>query len=530
MANYFTFESYHLINKVFISLIDLLGILLISWVYLVNPKKKINRLFCFFAGSILFWASAGYFLNFSRTFNRALFWAKFAPSAVFIFLIAFYFFAINFPRERRTPSRINKIIGLLGCVLALLTFFSNFIVADIQFTEWGVNPIFTQFGRIGFYSTVILFTFFAIAQILKRYFTLLKEEKLRVQYFLMGLFIFVIMNLIFNVALPLWRDSIQYWQFGNYSAIFLLGFTAYAIVKRELFGIKVVLTTLLVGLIATLLFLDALLLTENWTIRLIKGIILVIFLYFGYLLIKSVFGEIKRREEVEKLSRAKSEFISIASHQLRTPLTAIQGYVSMILEGTYGSLSEKIQKPMENVHSSSERLIKLVDDLLNVSRIETGKIEVKFETASLENLIASVVEELKGTAKKKGIYLKWEKPEETLPKISIDKDKIRQVVLNVIDNAIRYTNEGGVTVNLKQENSNLRITVKDTGEGLTRYELSKMFESFSRGAAGTRLYTEGVGLGLYIARRFVEMHNGKIWAESRGRRKGSTFYIELPIK
>jgi signal transduction histidine kinase len=144
-------------------------------------------------------------------------------------------------------------------------------------------------------------------------------------------------------------------------------------------------------------------------------------------------------------------------------------------------------------------------------------------------MMASIVEELKGVVKAKNIYLKWEKPKEPLPKISVDRDKIRQVITNVIDNAIRYTEHGGITVKSRSLESKIQIVISDTGVGLTKYETSKMFESFSRGAAGTRLYTEGVGLGLYIARRFIEMHNGKIRAESKGKGKGSTFYIELPL-
>ena len=161
---------------------------------------------------------------------------------------------------------------------------------------------------------------------------------------------------------------------------------------------------------------------------------------------------------------------------------------------------------------------------------------MQIEKTSLEEIITSVVEELKNAAKEKNIYLKWEKPEKPLPKISVDREKLRQAIMNVIDNAIRYTEKGGVTIkseirNPKSETQGkIIIEVKDTGTGLTKYELSKMFESFSRGAAGTRLYTEGVGLGLYVAKKFVEMHNGKIWAESKGKGKGSTFYIELPIK
>jgi len=235
-------------------------------------------------------------------------------------------------------------------------------------------------------------------------------------------------------------------------------------------------------------------------------------------------------EELKKLDKAKSEFISIASHQLRTPLTAVKGYISMMQEGTYGKMPEKMEKPLDNIYTSNERLIKLVNDLLNVSRIEAGRMEMKSEKISLEQMISSVVEELSSVAKGKKVYLKWEKPKEPLPKISIDRDKMRQVIMNVIDNAIRYTEKGGVTVKVKELDDKIQIITSDTGVGLTKSELTKMFESFSRGAAGTRLYTEGVGLGLYVARRFTEAHGGKIWAESKGKGKGSTFYIELPIK
>ena len=289
-------------------------------------------------------------------------------------------------------------------------------------------------------------------------------------------------------------------------------------------------TTIFVVLIGILLGLDALIFTPQVYLQLFKGLILAIFLYFGYLLVKSVLREIKQREEIEKLSKAKSEFISIASHQLRTPLTAIKGYISMILEGTYGKLPKKAERPVEDVYKSNERLIQLVNNLLSVSRIESGKMEMEREKTSIEDLISSVINIFKIEAKKKGIFLKFEKLEKPLPEILIDSDKIREVISNLIDNAIKYTDKGGVTINLKILNSKLQIQISDTGIGMTKDEISKVFESFSRGAAGTRLYTRGVGLGLYVARRFVEMHQGKIWVESRGKGKGSTFHIELPMK
>jgi len=238
----------------------------------------------------------------------------------------------------------------------------------------------------------------------------------------------------------------------------------------------------------------------------------------------------KAYDELKELDNAKSEFLSIASHQLRTPLTAIKGYVALLLGGSYGKITKKSKIPIENINKSSERLIKLVNELLNVSRIEAGKMEINFEQVSLEEVINSVIEELKYQAESKKLYLKKEEPKVLIPKISIDKDKIKQAIMNVLDNAIKYTNKGGIIIKTKTDNSKITVEIFDTGEGMTQEEIHKLFKSFSRGSAGSKFFVDGTGLGLFIARRFIEIHGGKIWAESPGKGKGSAVFIELPIK
>ena len=170
-----------------------------------------------------------------------------------------------------------------------------------------------------------------------------------------------------------------------------------------------------------------------------------------------------------------------------------------------------------------------MEDLLSVSRIESGKIGLTPEMASLEDIIDGAIRDLNPVAQKKSISLEWQKPETALPKISIDKAKIREAILNIIDNAIKYTEQGRVTIKSQITNNKLQISVSDAGVGMTKEEISHLFESFSREAAGRRLWAGGTGLGLYTARKFVEMHQGKIWAESEGKDKGSTFYIELSL-
>jgi signal transduction histidine kinase len=519
-------------------IINLTAVLPIFWVYVGGGLRKIeNKLFCLLTIAFLTWINGGYFFAYSEDLGQAILLGRLLLGMVFISLVILYIFLGYFPEKDEKIISSSRLIISLSAIIFFLIVFTNLVVRNVELTKWGMNPVYHPIGSIFFYILLIFLVVFIFKRIFKKYFTLRKIEKLKIQYFLIGLFIFLLMNLVFNVFLPLSRGTIQYWQFGNYSVIFLLGFTAYAIVKRELFDVKVALTSVFIGLIALLLFLDILIFTEELWLRVAKGGILAMFLGFGWLLIKSVTREIEQRErlaeayiKLQQLGKAKTEFLSIASHQLRTPLTTIKGYISMMLEKTYGAVPEKMTRPLESIYTSNERLIKLVNDLLNISRIEAGRIEINIEKLAPEEVIKEAIDDLKPIAKEKNLYLKFEEPEKPLPKISLDKEKIRQVIMNIMDNAIKYTEHGGATVKLQSIDHKLQIIISDTGDGLSREEIPHLFTSFTRGKAGTRLWVEGAGLGLYIAKRFVEMHNGKIWAESPGRGRGSIFYIELPIE
>jgi signal transduction histidine kinase len=326
---------------------------------------------------------------------------------------------------------------------------------------------------------------------------------------------------------------------------FLLPFliaTSVAILGYKIINVKVI-TAALFTFVLIIINLYEFVSVRTYFDLIIRLMIFIGIIAFGVFLIRSVLGEVKRREElaelnkrlqlayeeVDRLSKAKSEFISIVSHQLRAPLTAIKGYVSLMIDGTYGKVDEKLLKPLKNVYISCERLIRLINDLLNISRVEAGKMEFNPQEERLEEIIESVVEELKVNAKKKNLYLEWKKPLVSLPLIYLDREKIRDVLINLIDNSIKYTKSGGVSVELGIFGNNVRIFVKDTGEGMDKNDLEKIFDIFSRGSTGKKIDTEGAGLGLYIVKKFVEMHKGKVWAESGGKGKGSTFIVELPI-
>jgi signal transduction histidine kinase len=235
-------------------------------------------------------------------------------------------------------------------------------------------------------------------------------------------------------------------------------------------------------------------------------------------------------DRLAQLDKAKSEFLSIASHQLYTPLTAIKGYLSMVQEGDYGKVSVKQQPIMEILYQSSERLIELIKNLLDVSRIESGRLELSLRSVDLAKMAQEIVTELSPNAKKKNLVLNFHQSEAGMPHVVADSQRIRQVVLNVVDNAIKYTNSGQVDVRVIREDDFLTFSVQDTGKGVTAEDIGRLFVKFTRVGGAEKYHTDGSGLGLYVARKICREHHGDIWVDSPGLGRGSTFFVRLPIE
>lgn len=233
-------------------------------------------------------------------------------------------------------------------------------------------------------------------------------------------------------------------------------------------------------------------------------------------------------EQLKKIDQEKSDFVSLASYHLRTPLTIIKSYISSVLSGQGGAVPQEMQRPLQIVQDSNENLIEFTNELLDVTRVESGTMETKFEELDLAIIIEEIISQLGQRAKEKSLKLSFENPKEAMPKIFADKLKLEQVIFNILDNAVKYTNKGSVVVSLKKQGSKQIISVSDTGEGMTKEELLSIFEKFTRGESGAKGRTKGSGIGLYIAKKFIEMHKGKIYGESRGTGLGSTFTIEIP--
>lgn len=238
----------------------------------------------------------------------------------------------------------------------------------------------------------------------------------------------------------------------------------------------------------------------------------------------------RANDRLRELDKLKTLFLSIASHQLQTPLTGIKSSVWMIIEGDFGSVSLQIKNILEKIYANTIRLIRLVDTFLNLSRIESDSLTVTKETHDLIPILKNILDELRPTTEDKSVKLLWETKVPSLM-AKVDADKIEDVLINLIDNAIKYTPKGGmVKVRLEDLRNRVRFEVKDTGQGLEPSEIKSLFSKFVRGKRASRLHPSGTGLGLYIAKRVIEMHKGEIGAQSPGIGKGSTFWFEIPKK
>jgi len=253
----------------------------------------------------------------------------------------------------------------------------------------------------------------------------------------------------------------------------------------------------------------------------------------------SLFGQLKKattelseaNEKLKELDKLKDEFVSVASHELRTPMTAIKSYLWMVLAGRGGELTEKQKYYVDRAYISADRLIRLVNNMLNVSRIESGRIEIELEKLDISRLARDVVDEVTPRANELGIRMTCHEQKD-LPEVLADPDKIKEVLINLIGNSLKFTPKGGlIEINFNVKNDMVETSVSDTGKGIAKEDMPKLFKKFGliEGSYASTQQDGGTGLGLYITWNIILLHHGTIKAESEGLGKGATFTFSLPI-
>ncbi|MCK4351836.1 hypothetical protein KAW65_00320 [candidate division WOR-3 bacterium] len=451
-------------------------------------------------------------------------WGKLPFTFSCIIIASFWLFSKCFPKARIKKNELVVVLPWLAFLIISL-FFTNFL-----YTRFSIDGYIT--GELGILYPI--FGLFFIAYFVWAFVNLfLKFRKskglarLQIGYVLWGSLLFGIGGVTTNLILP----SFGIYNFntlGPAFAVILVVFTSYAILKHRLFHIRVIVTELLVSGILLVLFIQTILFKS--LVELVwRSIFLIVVSILGWLLIKGMLQEIERRKKIQKLNRKLKDFVAITSHQLMGPLGVIKNYLWMLAGGEFGEITSKQKEIVGFSFENTERLIRTIDTFLNVSKIEKGKLELRKRKIKIENLINSAIKQLSNIAKRKKLKLKFEVPKKPLPEVFADPDKIMDVLLNLIENAIKYTEKGEVFASVETTENKITVHIKDTGIGIPKSLAPRLFEEYCRGKEAI-IQANGTGLGLYIVKMIVEAHGGKVWVKSEGKGKGSTFSFSLPIK
>jgi signal transduction histidine kinase len=514
-------------------------------VYVNDPKRRTNRLFLFWVAFCVIWMVSNYLETVSSLTieARELFlrmdFATGILASGFLLLFTLAFINPKISLRRLAPWFLPAVV--LAC---------------LSFTRWHLPRVFlAETGEIRFDEGEIVFPLYAVFLI---------------AYFVISCFLFwrhrshstgAVRAQTTNIAIGLSLTTIgtlginlflqnvlpaELFRFGIYSMLFFEIAVAYSIARHEFLRIRVVaIEILLMGILATLL--TRTILATSLTDAAVTLVSFIAMLILGFAMVRSFLTQAKQKEELaklsEQLSRAnehlklankklkeldslKTEFLSIASHQLRTPLAVAKGYLSMLSEGMVGSVSKRQEKTISLLESNNEGLIALVNQLLNLSRIESNRLKINLSRVDLGKAASETSAFFAPRAKEKGTALRLEAPKAPIF-VTADPEKLREILTNLLDNAIKYTEKGSITMRLSH-NGHAFVDVIDTGYGLTEKDKRHLFEKFASGSASAHANVTS-GFGLFVVRKLAEAMGGSVSADSPGPGKGSTFRVALPL-
>lgn len=521
-----------------ISVLILASILLIQ-----SPRELANRsLFviaiifsCWSFIDLVLWAT-------ERTDFTMFFWSILIFFDLGLYIASFYFI-YTLLKGKMPPWYIDGIFLILCFPLFLLAH-TKLNLSAFDFTNCYREAL---EGPLWQYYVYPIETLIAISILVMGLTVALKRSstRSRIESILavFGTFLFLVMFSAGNIAGSFEID----WELGQYGLFgmpIMVAVLSYLVVKYQTFRANVMSTEALVAGIAVLL-LSLLFIREVANIRIITSLTLGMFLVLGILLIRSVRKEIIQREEIQKLAinleRAnnrlkqldtlKSEFVSIASHQLRSPLASMMGYASMLRDGSYGKLSVKAQEAAVRIEESTRLMAQSVEDYLNVSRIEAGHMKYNLSDFSLLEQAQHITDDIRPIGLKKGVVMIFRTDLTSKATVHADKGKTEQIIHNLINNSLKYTPQGTISVILRDDVPKKRIylDILDTGIGMSDKTLQSIFAKFERGSNANTANIHGTGLGLFTALKLAEAMGGTIIARSEGEGKGSCFTFELPL-
>ena len=562
----------------FILAVFMLVVIMAFYVWKADTKNRLNIYYSVFCLIIASWIFFNYLWGFYQT-SKILLTLTYLISP---FIIITMFLWLNYLYSKTISVSLKIFLWISALAGGLLTIASfsngNLLISDVKdrliFTT---GPIFSFFTAY-FIILVIVFLIYYFYKYRKAPVNLKKPLAVMTS----GILLSVLIGIMVSYVMPA-LGFVNLAIFDAPSSVFFIVLSAFAILKMQVFDLKIVLTEIITYFILILTFIILFLVKEDLNI-LIKVLFMFAFIYGGYHLVKSVKKEVSQKEKLQVLSKQleqanahlkeldamKTEFVSLASHELLTPVSAIEGYLSMLLDEKMARVDDpKAKQYLDNVYASAKRLARLIADMLNISRIEEGRLSVEKKEVNIGDTIDQVIAEIRFKAEERKQKVVFNRDPQANYSTFADPDKIKEIVINIIGNSIKYSRDPGTVIVTVQKvprqlidstwskieaeikarplddqeaiksavdphyrelvgEEQLMIAVKDQGVGIPREELPRLFKKFHRVGNYSTQESQGTGLGLYISRALVELQHGRIWADSEGEGKGSTFTFTLP--
>ncbi len=513
-------------------------------IFFANGKDKSNVAFALFSIGLCAWTLTMIGFREARQYDAAILWMKAAYAIAFFCGVSFWFFT-----KILDGKAIYRKSSIILHATLLILYAAAIMGTDLIVRSWSYLPDQTKTVTVsgfgwGMYAVYFL-SYFAVGNLtlLKIYRRSSGKLKQQMRWLVVGVFVGgQIFGVSFNLILPspIFNEWHYIWTGPLLTALFIVPLITYGIVRHQLLNVKIIAAETLVFAMILLSLLN-LFSAENRQDIFFSGMTFFGMTVFGIFLIRSVFDEVKRREEIQRLATElavsnkrlrqlddlKTTMVSIASHQIRGPLGGMRGYLTMFRDGDLGALTDRQRDIVAMNLNVLTRLLNAVETFLDITRIESGKMMLKKEVLPLDDAVADVVREFEIPMQKKGIVLEFSVAAPRPVWVEFDPEKIKHVIFNLIDNAMKYTEQGRIDVVVRTEDESALLEISDTGMGIPPEDVHRLFGKYERG----ELVVDrgGSGLGLYVVKMLTEMQGGRVWVSSPGPGKGSVFTVSLPL-
>lgn len=506
-----------------------IAICLIGFFVFLSNRKSLSA-------NILFWISVSFSLWIVSDIviwinpdSRVVmfFWSLVNVFEISVSILTLYF-AYVFLEEKDATTKLKFIAALFVLPLLFLSFTDlNLGGFDTVNCEAIQGPLIYYFYII----ESIIFLCLVIYLIKKIYQSTAANRKL-VSIFSAGVMFFILSFSGTNIVASLTQNW-HVLMYGLISAPVFSGILAYLIIQFHTFNIKLLATQALVWGLVILIGSQFFFIKVPLNMFL-NGVTFIVIIIFGNLLIKSVKREVRQREELANLNvqlqdliKQRENLVHLVTHKVKGSFTRSKYLFAGLLEGMFGEVSPEIRKAAEQGLESDNMGIETVDLVLSVANMQKGIVKYEMKPLDLKDIVLKTISEKTVSIEAKGLKVET-KIDDSKTNVSGDAFWLKEVVNNLIENSIKYTKEGTITVELRREDKNVQFSVKDTGMGITDEDKKNLFTEGGRGKDSVKVNVDSTGYGLYSVKLIVEAHKGRVWAESEGAGKGSQFYVELP--